>query len=260
MESVQVLVAAVEQETAVLPRKMHLQTGAIVCNQCRFGANSVKQSGADSVTWGDFSARGVGRNRNEALRRAEADIVLFADQDLTYADGYEKIVREAFERLPRADVIIFDLTYPEGGRKPIRQIRRLGILGCMRFGAARVGARLASLREKHITFSTDFGGGTKYGSGEDSLFFRDCLREGLRIYAYPAVIGHLRPEPSSWFTGYNEKYFFDKGVLWSQLFPHGGWAYGLAHCLKQRKRYADFGWLPAWRAVCRGLRQGKRGL
>ena len=108
----QVLVAAVEQEAAVLPRKMHLQTGAIVCNQCRFGANSVKQSGADSVTWGDFSARGVGRNRNEALRRAEADIVLFADQDLTYADGYEKIVREAFERLPRADVIIFDLTYP----------------------------------------------------------------------------------------------------------------------------------------------------
>ena len=62
MESVQVLVAAVEQEAAVLPRKMHLQTGAIVCNQCRFGANSVKQSGAnsvkqsgaDSVTWGDF--------------------------------------------------------------------------------------------------------------------------------------------------------------------------------------------------------------
>ena len=157
-------------------------------------------------------------------------------------------------------MIIFDLTYPEGGRKPIRRIRRLGILGCMRFGAARVGARLASLREKHITFSTDFGGGTKYGSGEDSLFFRDCLREGLRIYAYPAVIGHLRPEPSSWFTGYNEKYFFDKGVLWSQLFPHGGWAYGLAHCLKQRKRYGDFGWLSAWRAVCRGLRQGKRGL
>ena len=193
MESVQVLVAAVEQEAAVLPRKMHLQTGAIVCNQCRFGANSVKYSGADSVTWGDFSARGVGRNRNEALRRAEADIVLFADQDLTYADGYEKIVREAFERLPRADVIIFDLTYPEGGRKP-------------------------------------------------------------------AVIGHLRPEPSSWFTGYNEKYFFDKGVLWSQLFPHGGWAYGLAHCLKQRKRYGDFGLLSAWRAVCRGLRQGKRGL
>ena len=100
----------------------------------------------------------------------------------------------------------------------------------------------------------------KYGSGEDSLFFRDCLREGLRIYTYPAVIGHLRPEPSSWFTGYNEKYFFDKGVLWSQLFPHGGWAYGLAHCLKQRKRYGDFGLVPAWRAVCRGLRQGKRGL
>lgn len=260
MERVQVLVAAVEQNAAQLPREMHLQTGAIVCNQGNFGAETVQHFGAEMVQWYDFLAQGVGRNRNEALRRAEADIVLFADQDLTYADGYEKIVREAFRALPQADIIIFDLTYPEGGRKPITKIRRLGKLGCMRFGAARVGARLAALREKNISFSLDFGGGTKYGSGEDSLFFRDCLRSGLRIYAYPAVIGHLRPGPSSWFTGYNEKYFFDKGVLWSQLFPHFGWAYGLAHCLKHRKRYADFGLLPAWRTVCRGLRQGKRGL
>ena len=49
MESVQVLVAAVEQEAAVLPRKMHLQTGAIVCNQCRFGANSVKKKVTKTV-------------------------------------------------------------------------------------------------------------------------------------------------------------------------------------------------------------------
>ena len=54
----------------------------------------------------------------------------------------------------------------------------------------------------------------KYSAGEDVLFVRDCLRKKCKIYAVPDTLASLNDErDSSWFKGYNEKYFFDKGVF-----------------------------------------------
>ena len=37
-----------------------------------------------------LNERGIGLSRNTALMRATADIILFADEDVTYKDGYAK--------------------------------------------------------------------------------------------------------------------------------------------------------------------------
>ena len=67
---------------------------------------------------------------------------------------------------------------------------------------------------KYIYFNLNFGGGTTYSAGEDVLFVRDCLRKKCKIYAVPDTLASLNDErDSSWFKGYNEKYFFDKGVF-----------------------------------------------
>ena len=47
--------------------------------------------------------RGVGRNRNLALLYAEGDYLLFADDDMVYADDCPEQVVRAFEELPEAD-------------------------------------------------------------------------------------------------------------------------------------------------------------
>ena len=64
-----------------------------------------------------------------------------------------------------------------------------------------------------------FGGGAKYSSGEDSLFIREALRKGLKMYYCPVTIAKVKQEESSWFKGYNDKLFIDKGILIANAFP-----------------------------------------
>lgn len=77
-----------------------------------------------------------------------------------------------------------------------------------------------------MTFSLLFGGGAKYSNGEDSLFLKDCLKYGLKVYAVPIEIGAERERESTWFKGYTDKFFIDRGVLYH--FLYGNLAYLMA--------------------------------
>ena len=55
------------------------------------------------------SDRGVGRNRNIALAYASEEICLFADDDMVYEPNYVEIIKKAFNELPKADIIIFNI-------------------------------------------------------------------------------------------------------------------------------------------------------
>ena len=48
------------------------------------------------------TTHGVGINRNLALFYATGDILLLADDDMVYADGYPEMVRKAFADWPDA--------------------------------------------------------------------------------------------------------------------------------------------------------------
>lgn len=51
-------------------------------------------------------------------------------------------------------------------------------------------------------------------------FLKECLDKGLRPYAVPYAIAEIDQDAaSSWFTGYTEKYFYDKGALYASLYP-----------------------------------------
>ena len=40
----------------------------------------------------------------------------------------------------------------------------------------------------------------------------------IAIIAVPVTIGREEPRPSTWFNGYNEKFFYDRGVLYVPLY------------------------------------------
>lgn len=88
----------------------------------------------------------------------------------------------------------------------------------MRFGAARIAFRRKSITKNGITFNLHFGGGTEYSAGEDTLFLHDCLRKGLKIVAVPDSIATLlENRESTWFKGYTDKYFLDRGALFAAI-------------------------------------------
>lgn len=257
---IQTLVATMNQTDYSLIDKMNIATDAIFGNQCDRNEVVDFLHKDKKIKWLSFAERGVGLNRNNALMRADADVIMLADDDMVFVDGYDAVIKEAYERLPQADVIIFDLHYPNESRKPITKIKKLTAKKCMRFGAARISARLESIRIHGISFNLCFGGGARFSSGEDSLFLMDCVSKGLKVYSYPVVIASLCDRESSWFFGFNDKFFFDKGVLFSLLYPKTCKLGALVYCIKKRKKFKEYGFLNAYRQMKNGIRFRKREL
>lgn len=223
MSNVQVLVACTDQKDDSLYKEMNLQTDAILANQCDeyFYKNYIEPDGSQ-VALISTADRGVGKNRNKALMNASGKYLMCSDQDMIYVDGYEKIVEDAFEKCPKADIIVFNLEYLNRftpARREKNKFKKVHLWNCMRYGTARVAIRKGALDKACLSFSTLYGGGAKYSSGEDSLFIRDAFRKGLKMYTSPTVIARVKQEESSWFHGYNDKYFIDKGVLIANAFP-----------------------------------------
>lgn len=222
MSRLQVLVATMHQTDFSLIQKMNIQADVIIANQA--DEDSVKEYdfGPYHAKMITTTTRGVGANRNIALAAADAEIVLFADDDVIYNDGaFDRILR-AFDDLPQADLIAFGVDITKAGtvtREIHHPVKRRHLWNSMSFGAAYLGARRQALIDKKLSFSTLFGGGCIYGSGEDTMFIKDCLQNKLKVYSHSYVLGICASDTSSWFEGYKEKYFFDKGAWTAAAFP-----------------------------------------
>jgi len=217
--NLQLLVAAVNKDEIKLSNEMNINSDAIIANQgSAFGYVRYKHRGYDVEAY-SFAEKGVGLNRNTALMRASADIVLFSDDDIVYEDDYRDKVLKEFEKNPKADIILFNVNVsPERKTYEITDYGRVRWYNCGRYPTYSMAVRLNRVRENNISFSLLFGGGAKYSNGEDSLFIRDCLKKGLKVYKAPVQIGTEQETPSTWFEGYTEKFFYDRGVLYHYLY------------------------------------------
>nr|QGT51263.1 hypothetical protein Firmicute1046_3390 [uncultured Firmicutes bacterium] len=217
MGGLQVLCAAINQNDFSLAEDMNIQTDAIIANQNGKNQTEEKSFGTFGVKMICTDTRGVGINRNLALMHSDADICLLADDDISYLDGYEDIVKKAFCENPRADMLIFNL-YGDEENYIIRKKFRVRHYNYMRFGAVRIAFKSRAVKTRGIFFNTCFGGGCMYQSGEDTLFLRDCLNRGLKIFAVPVYIATLKNErPSTWFKGYDKNFLYDKGALFAAI-------------------------------------------
>lgn len=216
---VEVLASVMNQSLEKIVEEMGLDSEAVIINQCgRLGYEEALYRG-NRIRFFSFPDRGVGRSRNEAILRAEGDICLFSDEDIVYEPGYAKAVAEEFQRRPGADMILFNMIVEEPRRTyHITDRSRVHWYNCGRYGAVSFAVRRESLLASGVTFSLLFGGGARYGSGEDSLFLKEFMGKGYRVYTSPITIGREKPGDSTWFDGYHEKFFRDKGVLYRYLY------------------------------------------
>ncbi len=216
---IQVLVAAMHQTDASLIKKMNIQTDAIIGNQCDICSDVEYNIDGCHVTYYNRKDRGVGLNRNVALLHAGEGILTFADEDMVFVDGYNDIIKNAFDEIPKADAIIFNITTlgTDVGRRYVKKAKRIHFYNALNYGAARISAKGTAIKRENITFHSCFGGGTRYNSGEDTLFITEMLKKKLKIYVYPVCIATVDQTTSTWFSGYNEKYLYDNGVLFAAV-------------------------------------------
>ncbi|MBR4580405.1 MAG: glycosyltransferase family 2 protein [Lachnospiraceae bacterium] len=258
--TLEVLISALNVEPEKLLEKMNIQTLAVLVNQCDKDGREELDFNGNKIRLISSTERGVGKSRNACLHNSTADIVLFSDDDIIYENGYEKLVLSAFEENPSADMILFNMvvsedrkTYWNDGAKKVTKT------SCGRFPAYSIAAKREKLVGKNISFSLLFGGGAKYSNGEDSLFLTDCLRAGLKIYTSDKVLGKEVAESSTWFHGFNEKFFFDRGVLFAYLYKGFAllWAFRFVY-LKKNIDTSGIGKKKAWKLIRDGIKEGNR--
>ena len=257
----EVLLATIDQTDDSVLDEMKVTTDIIVCNQNKDKSGyRVYTKNGYQVRWYDFQERGVGLNRNNALLRATADICLLSDDDVLFEDNYAQTVLDAFEKTPKADVIIFN-TYLDNGEKRSRNTKPLRIRrhNCGRYGAYRIAFRRMSVIKNAITFNQLFGGGCMFTAGEDVLFTKECVAKGLRVIAVPeCILRRVDRRPSTWYCGHNQKFYEDYG---SGYYANFGRLAGIATFLqlirRRKKMLGDYSFWQAWKYARVGIKKYK---
>lgn len=255
----QVLVATMHQKDLSLAEKMNIRCSSVIANQAQREEIISKQTDFGEIKMITTATRGVGLNRNIALLAADADLLLLADDDVIYNDGMAENVVRAFEQVPDADVIVFGMDIMKNGditERRVDGVKRLRVWNSMKFGTYRIAIRRKAVVENNLTFHQCFGGGCDFSAGEDSLFLKSCFDKGLKVYSHDYVLGSCSKDSSTWFVGYDEKYFYDKGVLVRKLFPKIAYLMALYFGMNF-KRETNIGVLKRLKLIYSGVHGGK---
>ena len=253
----EVLLATIDQTNDAVLDAMNVQSDVLVCNQTPEKTAYVQyEKNGYHVRWYDFQERGVGLNRNNAMLRASAEICLIADDDVLYENDYVQTVLDAFEKNPKADVIVFN-TYLDNGEKRSKHKKpiRINAFNYGRYGAYRIAFRRMSVIKNSISFNQLFGGGCMFSAGEDTIFLYSCLKKGLHIVAVPdCILRRVDRRPSTWFKGYTQKFFEDTGTMFCCQYGKLAELLVFVQLFRRRKKWLrEYTLLEAWRFARTGI-------
>ena len=238
MSRLEVLCVTMHQKDFSIIEKMNIHANVVFANQCDHTSYDEFDFEGHTAKMISTQTRGVGINRNMTLTYATADICLLADDDVIYNDNLEQIVVSEFENHPDADVFIFHLDSNDSVRtlKKFSKTHHWNRVRGLPFGGVRIAFRLSAVRKANVWFSTLFGGGCQFSSGEDSIFLTDLRRAGLRFYVSKETIGSVSFAESSWFKGYDTKFYYGKGAFYQAIHPRTKYAWMLYFLLRTHNK------------------------
>lgn len=261
---VQVLVSTMNRSNPVdLFEKMNISSDAVIVNQCGYDKQEALCIQDYKLAYLCSEDIGLSKSRNKAISNSNDDgIALLADDDLVYVDNYVELIQKAFDENPEYDIIRFQV---EGINKPFKtyenQSKRLGYLSSLKTSSVEIAFRIEKIKNANIQFNEQFGAGSIYRMGEENIFLYECLRKGLKIKYEPIKIANLHIGESSWFKGFNKKYFHDRGAIFSALSKRWAVVLILQFALRHYKKYkSKMTLLQAIKEMLSGHKEYKRSL
>ena len=231
----EVLISCMNQNGGILLKKSNLNNvSALIVNQCDEKEErcvEIDEIHRMIVT----NQRGLSRSRNMAIAHAKGDIVLLCDDDERFCDELEHRICKAYEEVKEADVIIFNMINIP--RKLGGKIKKLNRLDLLKVASVQISFKLDSVRNQ-VAFDVNLGAGTGNGAGEENKFLLDCAKKGLKIYYYPLEIASVAQEKSTWFKGYTEEFFYQRGQTTRYTYGFAMSAlYALYYAVRKRKMF-----------------------
>lgn len=259
MIRVEVLVSTMNQVDTSIYNKMRIQTAAVIANQADEYDYFERTINGKTIKMITTPLRGLSRNRNLALFYASGDICIIADDDVVYLDGYEEGIIRAYEEIPEADVIFFNVK----SKAKEREIRSIGkairIRGHQSYPSVCTTFKRESILRNDLWFPYLLGCGSVYEFGEDGNFIRNAKKKKMKIYAHPFKMAEVSQESSLWFTGCNRKYFFDVGAYLAATYPVQKWILMHYYFFKLRNR-TELSPKDTYKLIVSGMSAYKKGI
>lgn len=217
----EILLSCMHQKDASIAFKSNIQSDVLIINQCdtdKLDSLCVTNNLREKFNVRMFSTteRGLSRSRNMAVENALGDICLLCDDDETFCEGYEESILKAYKEMPDADIIAFALKHPR--KKFMKNRRRLGYIHALQIGSYQISFKRKRLQELGILFDVTMGAGTDNGGGEENKLLFDCLRKGMKLYYDPSIIASVAQTESTWFDGFTNVFFLQKGWAIKRIF------------------------------------------
>ena len=207
-----------------------------------------------------YRGQGLSANRNLALEKSTADLVMYADDDARFSDNSFDIIFNTFETHPEVDVAFFCAsTYKGKALKSYPQEEQAITALPETYSISTIEMVFRRGKVKGaVRFDERFGLGTKFLTcGEEDVWLTDALRQGLNMRYFPKKI----IETSTMLK--RNLVYIDAGVQRSkgafEYYLHGNKAWWKCFCFtltSTRKGMCHF--LPMMRHLAEGIRYMQR--
>lgn len=253
----EVLMSCMHRQDDKLVYTSRLTGDVVVVNQCDREGYDEYETPRGRVRMFSTTQRGLTKSRNFAISKSQADICLLCDDDELFVPDYAEKITAAYEQLPQADVIIFKMvdrpTAFGDAARPLRWV------DCMKVSSWQISFRREKLLSSGVKFDEFLGAGTGNGAEEELKFLLDCRKAGLAIWYVPVEIASVAQTASTWFGGFNEEFFENRGATTRYILGVPlAVLYAVYYVITKRGLYREtISPAKALQAIFRGIRQNK---
>lgn len=211
-----------------------------------------------------YMGQGLSANRNFALDKSTADLVMYADDDAHILPETPATVLRRFEEDPSLDVAFFCATTYTGKslkNYPNEAFRLYAMPTAYTVSALEMVCRRVKVQGK-IRFDERFGLGTKFLTcGEEEIWLVDALHAGLHLHYFPDKIVETSTMLKKSLVYVDSGVQRSRGAIAYYLYGNKAWWICLKFALTSaHKGYCHF--LPMMRHLAEGIhfmeRTGKK--
>jgi len=134
--------------------------------------------------------RGLSASRNMGISAATSAYILIADDDLLFSENIRRILQQAFQELPYADIITFKVKTPAGDdfKQYAKQKYKHTGRSIAKVSSVEICIKKAWWEHAGIRFDERFGLGAAFETGEEYIFLHKSLQRKAQAWYYPADI------------------------------------------------------------------------